>query len=75
MCKARFNSLYAVIKHHWISGLLLFYIIPINSFTIFARFCLLSGGGGSDVQVRSDRGRGQPHAGDNCLLWLYFKGL
>ena len=57
MCKAHFNSLYAVIKHQWISGLLLFYIIPFNSLTIFARFCPFlgeEGGGGSHVLVGSE---------------------
>ena len=47
MCKAPFNSLHPVLKHESIYGLLLFFIIPFNSLTIFARFCLFFGGGGS----------------------------
>ena len=58
MCKAPFNSLHPVLKHECICGLLLFFIIPFNSLTIFARFCLFWGGAGGG----GGGGGGQPCA-------------
>ena len=56
MRKAPFNSLYPVLKHECICGLLLFFIIPFNSLTIFARFCLFFWGGGGGGGVGGGRG-------------------